>query len=224
MMCKSITNGEGHPEGVRQETGGFRIGSKEFDEKPTLNEWVGEIERLNARLKRGHHLRSGILAENQKYAKPKRLWPEHRQSWSTTTRIQCTKTDHIWEIGYKSAIEQRPCPRTPFTEFIPRVLGDTGTELEGADAIAMLNQSGTIRGTIFGAGEWYPEIRDDYFHAYVNSGAPKMQCEQGSPEERNGDSDGSSEQAPSTGACGEWVQMSSASHELQDRDCRMPDR
>ena len=42
VIRKLVTNGEEHPEGVRQETEIFWIAPKDLDEKPTLNEWVGE--------------------------------------------------------------------------------------------------------------------------------------------------------------------------------------
>ena len=66
VICKSDTNGEEHTEGVRQETEMCWIGSKEFDEKPILNEWVGEtrFDLVLPHPKRGYYMFSGTLMEN----------------------------------------------------------------------------------------------------------------------------------------------------------------
>ena len=77
VIRKAITHGEEHLEGVRQETEDFWIGPKALDEKPTLDEWIGET-RFALVLpphKRGYCWRPGTLRENRRSDKPKRLWP-----------------------------------------------------------------------------------------------------------------------------------------------------
>ena len=82
--------------------------------------------------------------KNNTSDKPRRVWPEHWQSWNKKTRLQFIKTEHIWEIGYKNARARA----TDSSENSAQGVHTSrpfrcGVELEGADAIVMLNQSGT---------------------------------------------------------------------------------
>ena len=92
-------------------------------------------------------------------------------------------------------------PRISFKEFMPRVLDDEGKELEGADAIAMLNQTGPIRGTVFWAERGSPETKDEYFHACGYTNARRMPVEQESSEDESA-VDGTVNLEPATGSSG----------------------